>query len=102
MYVAPDMKLAIVIAAYNAELTIGETLTSLQAISNGWDHIEQLIICDDGSTDNTLSAVERIGFNRCRLTVVRHDSNKGEAEAYRTMLRLLPRHVRWFLILGHD
>ena len=102
MYVGPDIRLAILIAAHNAEPTIGETLSSLQAISNGWENIEHLIICDDGSTDNTLSAIERVGFDRCPLTVVRHDSNKGEAEAYRTMLRLLPRHVRWFSILGHD
>jgi glycosyltransferase involved in cell wall biosynthesis len=102
MYAAPEMKLAILIAAYNAERTIGETIASLQAISNGWEYIEQLIICDDGSTDNTIAAVERVGFNKCRLIIVRHNSNKGEAQAYRTMLGLLSREVQWFLILGHD
>jgi len=96
------MRLAILIPAYNAEATIGETLASLQAISSGWEYVDQLIICDDGSTDNTLSVAAAAGFNRCRLTVVSHGNNKGEAEAYRTMVGLLSPDIRWFLILGHD
>ncbi len=96
------MKLAILIPAYNAEATIGETLASLQAIPSGWEFVDQLIICDDGSTDKTLSIVSAAGFNRCGLTVVSHCSNKGEAEAYRTMVGLLSSDIGWFLILGHD
>lgn len=96
------MKLAILVPAYNAEATIGETLASLQAIPSGWESVDQLVICDDGSTDNTLSVVSAAGFNRCRLTVVSHGKNKGEAEAYRTMVGVLSPDIRWFLVLGHD
>jgi glycosyltransferase involved in cell wall biosynthesis len=96
------VKLAILIAAYNAEATIGETLASLQSIPSGWESVDQLVVCDDGSRDNTFSVAEAAGFNRCRMTLVRHNNNKGEAEAYRTMVGLLSPDIQWFLILGHD
>lgn len=97
-----DFKLAILIPTYNGERVIGDTLASLQAISNGWEYIDQVVVCDDGSTDKTISVVEAAGFNRSHFTLARHERNKGEAEAYRTMLGLLPSYIRWFLILGHD
>lgn len=97
-----DVKLAILIPTYNGERVVGDTIASLQAITNGWEYVEQVIVCDDGSTDKTVSVVESAGFNRSPFTLVRHERNKGEAEAYRTMLGLLPNHIRWFLILGHD
>jgi len=96
------MKLAIIVPAYNCAATIGDTLLSLQDIDKGWGRVERVVICDDASSDNTLSVIQSITFDRCPLTVVRHDSNKGEAACYNTMLNVLSEDTKWFLILHSD
>src|SRR5215469_838165 len=96
------MNLAIVIPAFNCATTVGETLNSLQNISRGWDCVSNVLVCDDGSSDNTVQVVESFPFNRCRLTLIRHNTNKGEAVCYQTMVRALPNNLDWFLILHSD
>jgi glycosyltransferase involved in cell wall biosynthesis len=95
-------QLAILIPAYNCAATIGKTLASLQAIASGWEHVEQVIVCDDASTDETLQVVEGSAFDRCTLTVLRHAANAGEAACYSTMVDRLSAGVEWFLILHAD
>jgi glycosyltransferase involved in cell wall biosynthesis len=96
------MKLAIIVPAYNCAATIGDTLLSLQAIESGWGCVERVVVCDDASSDNTVSVIQSITFDRCPLTVVRHDSNKGEAACYNTMISILSGETKWFLILHSD
>lgn len=61
-----------------------------------------MIICDDASTDSTLSVVRSAGFDRCPLAVVGHSRGTGEAGCYPTMIKTLPPEVTWFLILHAD
>jgi FkbM family methyltransferase len=96
------MKLAIIIPAYNCEATIVDTLCSLQDIESGWDSVEQVVVCDDASSDNTVPQLKSVPFDRCPLTLLRHDSNKGEAACYGTMIKVLGDSVEWFLILHSD
>src|SRR5437588_7709898 len=96
------MKLAIIIPAYNCEATIGDTLCSLQNIQSGWDSVERVVVCDDASSDYTSSIVNSRRFDRCTLTLLRHESNKGEAGCYRTMTSVLGDDLKWFLILHSD
>lgn len=68
-----EVSFAIVVAAYDAAATIAETLES----AFGQTHAPaQVIVCDDGSTDDTAEVVSRFP----RATLVRQ-SNRGDAAA---------------------
>jgi glycosyltransferase involved in cell wall biosynthesis len=95
-------QLAILIPAYNCASTIAETIRSLQAIESGWQDVEQVIVCDDASTDQTLQIAKETHFDRCALTLLGHEKNAGEAACYSTMLDRVSHAVEWFLILHAD
>ncbi len=94
--------IAIFIPAYNCGRTIEETLYSLQKVEKGWDGVYGLFICDDASTDNTRSVVKAVKFNRCNVNIFYHEVNRGESACYQTMIKALPPHVEWFIILHSD
>lgn len=71
---------SIVIAAYQAESTISEAVTS--ALTQTYPALE-VIVCDDGSTDGTASALNSYGS---AVTVIRQD-NRGEASAKNLAVR---------------
>jgi glycosyltransferase involved in cell wall biosynthesis len=66
---------SILVAAYNAELWIAETLAS--ALNQTWQNIE-IIVVDDGSTDLTLRIAQQ--FASARLKVI-HQENQGQSAA---------------------
>ena len=68
------MKVSVVIPAYNAEKTIGETVASSLAQTRGSLQVE-VIVVDDGSTDSTAALAETAG-----ATVIRQ-KNAGPAAA---------------------
>jgi len=72
----------LLIPAYNEEKNIKELLESIIEISNTLDKISVTII-DDGSTDNTIEIAESFK-NRLSLNIIKHDTNKGVDEAFRS------------------
>jgi glycosyltransferase involved in cell wall biosynthesis len=87
--------LSIITRAFNSSGTIGRAIESVLAQDySDWE----LIIVDDGSTDDTRTIVERYADERIRL--IRHMTNRGNAAALNTGLD----HVRgeWFTLLDHD
>ena len=75
------MKLAITIPAYNEEKTISKVISEIPKRIDCIDKIE-IIVVDDGSTDNTAMIAEKSGAR-----VVRHQRNQGLAKAFRTALQ---------------
>ena len=73
--IATSPKVTVVIAAYNAEKFIRQTLES--ALAQSLNDIE-VIVVDDGSTDDTQSIVS--GLSDCRLKVLRQ-ANSGVSAA---------------------
>lgn len=71
------MKLVIQIPCLNEEQYLPVTINDLPKSIEGIDEIEVLVI-DDGSTDNTSKVAESLGVNR----VVRFETNKGLASAF--------------------
>lgn len=69
---------SIVIPAYNEGPVIGRVVTALAA-SARW---HQILVVDDGSTDDTGAVAERQG-----ATVVRHPYNKGNGAAIKSGIR---------------
>ncbi|MCX6802572.1 MAG: glycosyltransferase family 2 protein [Candidatus Diapherotrites archaeon] len=74
------MKLAITIPAFNEEKTIAKVIGEIPRRIEGIKEIE-IIVIDDGSTDNTGKIAEK-----CGAAVVRHSGNRGLAKAFRTGL----------------
>ena len=72
---------SILIPAYNAGRWIGSALQS--ALNQSWPKIE-IIVVDDGSTDQTLAVVKQ--YESARIKVLRQE-NRGAAAARNTALR---------------
>lgn len=72
-------EVSVVIPAYNEEWrilpTIGAVATHMSARNQPWE----LIICDDGSTDTTVSLVRDLRFANLRLLVAGANTGKGDA-----------------------
>lgn len=83
------MLLSILIPAYGEEATIAEVLRLVAAIdteSSGFD--KELIVCDDGSDDNTVAEVEKAMALDDRIQLVKHPVNRGKGAAIRTALEI--------------
>ncbi len=78
---APTPRRIAVVPAYNEEPMVAIVLEELYPL------VDELVVVDDGSTDATLSEIERWmaqGRPKCRLLV--HEVNRGMSEAYHTAL----------------
>ncbi len=75
-------QIIVVLPAYNAEATLRRTVDELDR-----KIIDDVILVDDASTDNTMTVARELG-----LTVVRHEVNRGyggnQKTCYRTALGL--------------
>jgi len=73
---------SVIIPTYNREQLIARSLKSV--LSQTYQDFE-IIIVDDGSTDNTEEVVS--SFNDDRIRYIRHEENKGEAAARNTGIK---------------
>jgi glycosyltransferase involved in cell wall biosynthesis len=73
------MKVSVVIPTFNRGYILADALRS--ALEQSYSNIEILVI-DDGSTDNTREIVEQ--FDGQRIRYIRHDKNRGCSAAYNT------------------
>jgi peptidoglycan/xylan/chitin deacetylase (PgdA/CDA1 family) len=77
-----------VVPAYNEEPTVAAVLDVLYPL------VDELVVVDDGSVDNTRAEIERwmVGNDRVHLLV--HEVNQGMSEAYYTALTELRERLR--------
>jgi glycosyltransferase involved in cell wall biosynthesis len=61
-------KVIVVLPAYNAALTLEQTFREIPM-----DLVDEIILCDDASNDNTLDVAKGLGIKHC----IRHEKNKG-------------------------
>lgn len=64
--------ISIIIPAYNEEMLVGQTVEAVSTITG----VGQIIVVDDGSTDNTAAVAEKAG-----ATVLRSEKNLGKGGA---------------------
>ncbi len=87
-------KVSVIVAAYNAEKFIGKCLASLESQTH--KDIE-VVVADDGSTDNTVAVVSRFVDRDCRFRLVRLRENAGQAVARNKALALCSGDIITFL-----
>jgi glycosyltransferase involved in cell wall biosynthesis len=68
---------SVVIPAHNASATIDETLRSLRSQSH---ELLEIVVVDDGSTDNTVVVAQKHADQDPRIRIIRQD-NAGVAAA---------------------
>jgi len=69
---------SVVIAAYNEEKLIAETLRML--LATDYKGEIELVVVDDGSTDQTAAEIERVARNESRIRLFQQE-NRGKARA---------------------
>ncbi len=87
--------ISIIVATYNRAKTLPLTISSI--LAQDYKNFE-IIIVDDGSTDNTQNVIR--SFNDDRIRIFRHDTNKGVCAAKNTGLNNI--HGEWFTFLDSD
>jgi glycosyltransferase involved in cell wall biosynthesis len=82
---------SVIIPVYNRAGTIQRTINSV--VAQTYQDLE-IIVVDDGSTDQTSEVVEQVGDMRIR--VIRHAINKGAAEARNTGMKAAAgKYIAW-------
>ena len=76
------LKLSIIIPAYNESGTIKELLRRVKAV-NLHGIKKEIIVIDDGSTDDTVNIVGKIGG----VKLIKHAKNQGKGAAIRTGIK---------------
>lgn len=77
----------VVVPAFNEESGIQACVRAIDAALNGLPNRTQLIVVDDGSGDATVERVEALVSAHPRLTLLRHEENRGYGAALRTGVR---------------
>ena len=80
------MVLSIIVPVYNEEKTIASVLKSLSSLRLPQTTLE-IIVVDDGSSDNTMSEIESVKKKIKDVTFLRHPQNLGKGAAIKTGIR---------------
>lgn len=73
--------LSVVLPAYNEETVIAETVLGIASILTPWVQDFEVIVVNDGSSDNTKAIVEHIMATDARVRIVDHSVNQGYGAA---------------------
>ncbi len=74
-----ELLLSVVIPAYNEAIRIIPTIGAIASHVSDLDFDWELIIADDGSTDNTVELVENLGFANLHVLKAPQNGGKGSA-----------------------
>ncbi len=67
-------KISVLMGAYNCAETIGSSIESIQAQTvTDWE----MIICDDGSSDNTVEIIRQYVSEDARILLIQNEGNRG-------------------------
>ena len=77
-----------VVPAYNEEPSVAAVLDELYPL------VDELVVVDDGSVDNTRAVIEAWAGDRPHFKLLVHETNQGMSEAYLTALSELKERLR--------
>ncbi len=73
-----DKKVVVVLPAYNASRTLAKTYAEIPH-----DIVDEVVLCDDASRDNTLETAHSLGINH----IIRHEQNRGYGGNQKTLYK---------------
>lgn len=88
--------LSIVFPAYNEAKRIGPTIRKFQAYLSKTNYDYEIIVADDGSTDDTIEVVKNLEAEIPQLKLVRCEKNKGKGQAVRIGMLVAEGKIRLF------
>jgi glycosyltransferase involved in cell wall biosynthesis len=91
----------VIIPAYNASSTIGETLGALQN-NRELSQLQAVIVLDDSSRDGTVDVARSVWHSQVPLEIWSNTENAGERTTVNSGLAKLPADVEWAFILHAD
>jgi glycosyltransferase involved in cell wall biosynthesis len=93
-------KIFIVMPAYNAGATIEKVFARIPEQAR--DRIERYVVVNDGSTDDTSQALDRLRVEFSNLVILQHDQNRGYGAAEKTLLNYAVKEKAEVAILLHS
>jgi glycosyltransferase involved in cell wall biosynthesis len=90
------LSLSAVILAFNEEKSLEAVVNEINSVLQTIGRDYEMIIVDDGSTDDTGAIADRLARENLRMQVAHHTINKGLGEAYRTGFALAQRDLITF------
>ena len=90
------MKISIIVPVYNEEEPIKGVITELQEYLKSKNIVNEIIIVNDGSTDNSLDILKNISG----IKIINHPYNKGYGAALKTGARSA--QYEWLLFFDSD
>jgi hypothetical protein len=85
---------------YNEGEVVEEVLRGALAVLPEFVDEYEILVVDDGSTDETAAIVERLAADDDRIRLVRHETNRGYGAAFATALRAA--HGEWICFTDGD
>lgn len=79
------VELSVVIPAYNEAATVGGVVSGHRSMAASLASSFEVVVCDDGSTDDTWSALAAAGETIPELRLIRHDANLGITRAMKRL-----------------
>lgn len=93
-----DISISIVVPAFNEEKSIKEAVANLIDALDAFELAKyEIIIVDDGSTDQTGEIADRLAIEKDYIRVIHHSKNLGVGSAVRDGYKLAQgEYVSWF------
>ncbi len=92
------MELTVGIPVFNEEFGIYRSISSV--LNQSWQGDYEILVVDDGSTDDTAANVRRLAETFSQIRLVQHPQNMGRPAARSTLAR--EARGKWFAMLDAD
>ncbi len=79
-----ELSLTVFFPMLNEETYVGKAVSKMEEVLKKTARDYEIILIDDGSTDNTLTIARRISDANKRIRVIHHDENKGLGSCLKT------------------
>jgi glycosyltransferase involved in cell wall biosynthesis len=79
-----SFRLTVLVPVYNERHVVEASVRRVLALNNPLIRELEIIIIDDRSTDGTSEVLQRLAASDARITLIRHETNKGKGGALRT------------------